>query len=188
MCTLNNLSEAFKWKWTKVFVWINVVRSSAVTKVNSNVPHRLWKRQYNQTGTHCALMKVRPNRRSFNNSAINSAANCALNENCCWKTFEPPTTGWSSCVSKWLCRTWTAKYRVIRNGCRGFNNLSYTSFSGMQTHVIISMGLRQGSGLCSSSSCKYPGTDGTNQNRHWNHHRWHATNSLERTRLSCWCL
>ena len=34
----------------------------------------------------------------------------------------------------------------------------------------------------------YPGTEGKNQNRHWNHHRWHATNSLERTRLSCWCL
>ena len=50
------------------------------------------------------------------------------------------------------------------------------------------MGLRQGSGLCSSSSRKYPGTEGMNQNRHWNHHRWHATNSLERTRLSCWCL
>jgi len=30
--------------------------------------------------------------------------------------------------------------------------------------------------------------EGTNQNRHWNHHRWHATNSLERTRISCWCL
>ena len=30
----------------------------------------------------------------------------------------------------------------------------------------------------------YPGTEGTNQNRHWNHHRWHA----ERTRLSCLCL
>jgi len=30
----------------------------------------------------------------------------------------------------------------------------------------------------------YPRTKGTNQNRHWNHHRWHA----ERTRLSCWCL
>ena len=27
-----------------------------------------------------------------------------------------------------------------------------------------------------------------NQNGHWNHHRWHATNSLERTRFSCWCL
>jgi hypothetical protein len=27
------------------------------------------------------------------------------------------------------------------------------------------MGLRQGSGLCSSSSSKYPGTEGTNQNR-----------------------
>ena len=26
------------------------------------------------------------------------------------------------------------------------------------------MGLRQGSGLCSSSSRKYPGTEGTNQN------------------------
>jgi len=34
----------------------------------------------------------------------------------------------------------------------------------------------------------YHGTEGTNQNRHWNHHSWHATNSLERTRLSCWCL
>ena len=28
------------------------------------------------------------------------------------------------------------------------------------------MGLRQGSGLCSSSSRKYPGTEGTNQNHH----------------------
>jgi len=44
------------------------------------------------------------------------------------------------------------------------------------------------SGLCSSSSCKYTGTEGTNQKRHWNHHRWHATNSLEQTQLSCWCL
>jgi len=40
------------------------------------------------------------------------------------------------------------------------------------------MGLRQGSGLCSSSSRRYPGTEGTNQNHHWNHHRWHATNSF----------
>jgi len=36
--------------------------------------------------------------------------------------------------------------------------------------------------------CKYPWTEGTNQNRHWNHHRWHATNSLKRNQLSCWCL
>ena len=48
--------------------------------------------------------------------------------------------------------------------------------------------LRQGSGLCSASPRKYPGTEGTNHNRRWNHHRWHATDSLERTRLSCWCL
>jgi len=54
---------------------------------------------------------------------------------------------------------------------------------------FLSMGLRQGSGLlCSSSSRKYPETEGTNQNRHSNHHRWHATDSLKRTRLSCWCL
>ena len=53
---------------------------------------------------------------------------------------------------------------------------------------FLSMGLHQGSGLCSSSSRKYPGTEGTNQNRHRHHHRWHATDSLERTRLSCWCL
>jgi len=43
-------------------------------------------------------------------------------------------------------------------------------------------------GSCSSSSRKYPRTEGTNQNRHWNHHRWDAKNSLERTLLSCWCL
>jgi len=53
---------------------------------------------------------------------------------------------------------------------------------------FLSMGLRQGSGLCSSSSCKYPETEGTNQNRQWNPHRWHAINSSERTRLSCWRL
>ena len=34
----------------------------------------------------------------------------------------------------------------------------------------------------------YPGTEGTNQTRHWNHHRWHVTNSLERNPWSSWCL
>jgi len=58
----------------------------------------------------------------------------------------------------------------------------------MQPHVIFFMGLSQGSGLCSSSSRKYPGTEGMNQNSHWNHHHWHATKSLEWTRLLCWCL
>ena len=62
-----------------------------------------------------------------------------------------------------------------------------TSFSRCNHMWFLSMGLRQGSGLCSSSSRKYPGTEGTNQNRHWNHHRWHVTNCLERTWLSCWC-
>ena len=62
-----------------------------------------------------------------------------------------------------------------------------TSFSRCKPMWFLSMGLRQGSGLCSSCSRKYPGTEATNQNRHWNHHSWHATNSLERNRLSCWC-
>jgi len=57
-----------------------------------------------------------------------------------------------------------------------------TSFSRCNPVWFLSMGLRQGSGLCSSSSRKYHGTEGTNQNR------LHATKSLERTRLSCWCL
>ena len=34
----------------------------------------------------------------------------------------------------------------------------------------------------------YPGTEGTNHNRHWNHYCWNETYSLEWTRLSCWCL
>jgi len=59
-----------------------------------------------------------------------------------------------------------------------------TSFSWCNPIWFLFMVLRQWSGLCSFSSRKYPGTEGTNQNRHWNHHRWHA----ERTRLSCWCL
>jgi len=47
-----------------------------------------------------------------------------------------------------------------------------TSFSRCNPMSFLFMGLRQGSGICSSSSRKYPGTEGTNQNRHWNHHRW----------------
>jgi hypothetical protein len=117
------------------------------------------------------------------------------------------------------CRLWdnVEKYRVIRNDCRGFNNLSYTihlregyvvapmgqeilkvffydvrcavvmHFSALSAAFtaamdrardrwsdatslansrcnpmsFLSMGLRQGSGLCSSTSRKYPGTEGT---------------------------
>jgi len=55
----------------------------------------------------------------------------------------------------------------------------------MYFFLFLLRGLRQGLVFCSFSSRKYPGTEGTNQNRRWNHHRWHATNCLERTRLSC---
>jgi hypothetical protein len=64
----------------------------------------------------------------------------------------------------------------------------YTWDRSICIFLFLSTWLREGSGLNSSSSRKYPGTEGTNQNRHWNHHRWHATNSFERSRLSCWCL
>ena len=63
-----------------------------------------------------------------------------------------------------------------------------TSFSRCNPMWFLSMGLCQGSGLCSSSSHKCPGTEDMNQNSHWNHHRSHAADSLEWTRLSCWCL
>ena len=103
-------------------------------------------------------------------------------------------------------------YRVIKDDCRGFNNLSYTvhlrqqyivapmdqeilevffydvwcavvmhfstwsavdqdairlanSFSRYNPMWFLSMGLRQGSGLCSSFH-KYSGTEGIIQNRH----------------------
>ena len=54
------------------------------------------------------------------------------------------------------------KFRVIRNDCRGFNNT---------LEIGVCSCTDESRGLCSSSSRKYPGTEGTNQNRHTNHHR-----------------
>ena len=90
-----------------------------------------------------------------------------------------------------LCIHCTALDCIMSSIIRGYWKWltgSYTVHSRCNPVWFLSVGLRQGSGLCSFSSRKYHGTEGTNQNRHWNHHRWHATNSLERTRLSCWCL
>ena len=42
----------------------------------------------------------------------------------------------------------------------------YTLERSICIFLFLSMGLRQGSGLCSSCSRKYPGTEGTNHNRH----------------------
>ena len=88
-------------------------------------------------------------------------------------------------VEVWI--TYTGLFKMIVRVLTTCHT-QYTSFSRCNPVWFLSMRLRQGSGLCSSSSRKYPGTEGTNQNRHWNRHRWHATNSLERTGLSCWCL
>ena len=80
------------------------------------------------------------------------------------------------------------RMRRIIQGYYKWMSGSYTVHSRCNPMWFLSVELRQGSGLGASSSCKYPETEGTNQNRHWNHQRWNATNSLERTRLSCWCL
>ena len=58
----------------------------------------------------------------------------------------------------------------------------------MQHHVISFNGVRSRIRFMFLLFSQVSRTEGTNQNRHWNQHLWHATNSLERTRLSCWCL
>jgi len=60
-------------------------------------------------------------------------------------------------------------FGVIHNTCQ------------MQPHVISFYGVTSRIGFI------YPGTEGKN-NRQGNHQQWHATNSSERTQLSCWCL
>ena len=134
----------------------------------------LWRKDESESNETCYLFEIR-NPFLRNSGLSNGATSCPLTiVYLCHHLFL-------------LVPCLTTKYRVIRNDCRGFNNLSYTIHSRCNPMWFLSMGLRQGSGLCSSFSRKYNGTEGTNQNRHWNHHRWHATESLDWTQLSCWC-
>ena len=72
------------------------------------------------------------------------------------------------------------KYRVIQNDCRGFNNFSHTIHLvlQMQPHVISFYGV--------TSRIRFMFLLFPQLSRNWR--LLHATNSLERTRLSCWCL
>jgi len=72
------------------------------------------------------------------------------------------------------------KYRVIQNDCRGFNNLSYTIHLvlQMQSHVISFYGV--------TSRIRFMFLLFPQVSRNWR--LLHATNSLEQTQLSCWCL
>ena len=93
---------------------------------------------------------------------------------------------------KWRSWNWGALYsktiyRVIQNDCWGFNNC-HTQYTWDGVYVFFYLIEQHSAFLLHKSFRKYPGTEGTNQNHHWNHHRWHATNSLEWTRLLCWCL
>ena len=71
-------------------------------------------------------------------------------------------------------------YRVIQNDYRGFNNLSYTIqlFFQMQPHVISFYGV--------TSRIRFMFLLFPQVSRNWR--LLHASNNLERTRLSCWCL
>ena len=85
-------------------------------------------------------------------------------------------------------RSWSSSlYRVIRNDCRGFNNLPPLSPDATPCDFFL-WGYVKDQVYVPPLPASILETEGTNQNRHWNHHRGHATNSLERTRLSCWCL
>jgi len=79
-------------------------------------------------------------------------------------------------------------YRVIQNDCRGtIDQRKIRTKFGKQppSDNYHSKAVRT---VSSDRVRVYPGTEGTNRNRHWNHRRWHATSSLKRTGLSCWCL
>ena len=66
-----------------------------------------------------------------------------------------------------ICNTGLFKMIV---GVLTYCRTQYTSFCSCNPMWFLFMGLRQGSGSCSSFSRKYPETEGMNQNRHWNHH------------------
>ena len=92
-----------------------------------------------------------------------------------------------SAINQFTGQKFAHIYRVIKNDCQGFNNSPGHLVLQMQPHVIPFYGVTSRIGFM-FLLFKYPRTEGTNQNCHWNHHHWHATNSLERTPLSCWCL
>ena len=86
-------------------------------------------------------------------------------------------------ISKTVKCFWVTLYRVIWNDFWGFNNCHL--ILQMQPHVIYFYGVTSKIRFMFLLFSQYPGTGGTSQNCHWNRHHWHATNSLERTRLSC---
>jgi len=71
-------------------------------------------------------------------------------------------------------------YRVTQNNCRSINNLSYTThlILQMQPHVIPFYGV--------TSTIRFMFLFFQQVSRNWR--LLHFTNSLEWTRLSCWCL
>ena len=79
-----------------------------------------------------------------------------------------------------LCIIGLIKYRVIENDCRGFNNLSYT------IHLVLQLQLHVISFYGVTSRIRFVFVLFLQVSRNWR--LLHATNSLERTRLSCWCL
>ena len=70
-------------------------------------------------------------------------------------------------------------YRVFQNDCRGCNNLPFRSPDNTQCDFFL-WGYAKGHVYVPPLPASIPGTEGTNQNRHWNHHRRHATDSVDK--------
>ena len=55
-------------------------------------------------------------------------------------------------------------YRIIKNDCRGFNNLSYTIL--LREEYVVAPMDQEILRVFMMCGVQYPGTEGTNQNRH----------------------
>ena len=106
-----------------------------------------------------------------------------------WWNGERKQTEWrkKGCQRKWTRNLKTVtywevigKYRVILNDCRGFNNLSNT------IHLVLQMQPHVISFYSVTSRIRFMFLLFPQVSRNWR--LLHATNSLERARLSCWCL
>jgi len=94
-------------------------------------------------------------------------------------------------IHKWLPPFLTRKYRVIQNDCRGFQQLVMHNTLEIAVYSCTDGSRNSQSFLlwCAvCSSCAFLRLERSLLRWRRKANCWHATNSLERTRFSCWCL